>query len=352
MIVKKLMSNLINLAKRKEKASLSIEAAMILPAFLLFLLSLVLMVQLANYELLWHAAGNVVCQELEAIIATTASIEHDKLHDKVLGNVLQKLPAKVAKKALNVKTGMLSAKYLLRRHIDLFQEINCGQSGLNSRLISNFKAKVRLNEARHNLTYETNYTYHLFFWPVKRQFKLIVPLWNVYPFDGYTQKDEQSDEKTEKTVWSEGNFKRGDLLQKKYAANLPKSYPTINKYSAGVVTSIKSVDLTNPSLEDPFYLEMRISNLARQLSNFNGYQAKNSNWPTIQATDIKARKLLLIVPENSPEDKLAKVENILKAYKQIDYEIVKHEKSYRYKQTEAETSDKSDDLGGDTHDLD
>lgn len=319
---------------KEELASFSLEAAMILPFCLLFLLSIVLMQQLANYELLWQAAGNTACQEVESMVALTASVEHSKINDKLFGRVLQKLPAKYATKALNFKTGMLTATYLLRRQTDLFTEMN-GSKGLNRRLLSDFQAKVWLHEDKHHLLYESSYVYKLFAWNIKRQAKLLVPLWNVYPLSAYTQQTNEKNEAEKNTVWSEANFKRGDLLQKEFSANLPKSYPTINRYEAGVVTSIKSIDLTNPSLENAFYLDARIANLAGQLAHFSGYQAKSANWPTIKASDIKERKLLLIVPENSKPERIAQVESILRRYPQITFNIVRYEKSYRYQEKES-----------------
>lgn len=317
------------LLRRQEIASFSLEAAIILPFCLIFLLSIVLMQQLVNYQLLWQAAGNVACEELESLVALTGSVEHSKVNDQLLGKVLQKMPEKYATKLLKVKTGFLSANYLLRRQCDLLQEINGRDKCLNLKLLSDFKANVYVHEDKHNIAYESSYTYKLFFWSIKRKTKFVVPLWNVYPLTGYTKNVRENKEQAQ-TIWSEADFLRGDILQKKYSANLPKAYPTINSYTAGLVTSIKSIDLTNPSLNNAWYLEKRVSNLAEQLQAFCGYQPKTANWPTINASDIKQRKLLLIVPENSPADRLEQITTTLKHYPQITYEIVKHEKSYRY----------------------
>lgn len=315
---------------KEESASFSLEAAIILPFCLLFLFSIVLMQQLANYELLWQAAGNVTCQEAQSIVALTASVEHGKINDKLFGTVLQKMPSKYAKKALNVKTGVIAATYLLRRQADLFNEMNSAQDSLNSRLLSDFQGKVWLHENEHLLWYESSYIYKIFLWNVRRTSKFLVPLWNVYPLNDYSRSSDQSDKQQKQTVWNESNFKRGDILQKKFSANMPKTYPTINRYENGVVISIKSIDLTNPSLVDELYLSSRIRNLASQLIAFNGYQPQKVNWPAIHPKDIKGRKLILIVPENSNDKRIKQIESVLNCYPQISFEIIKYEKSYRY----------------------
>lgn len=325
-----LITTIMQTLSKEEKASFSLEAAIILPFCLLFLFSIVLMQQLANYELLWQAAGNVACQEAQSIVALTASVEHSKMNDKLFGTVLQKMPSKYAKKALNVKNGVIAATYLLRRQTDLFNEMNSTQDRLNTRLLSDFQGKVWLHEDEHFLLYESSYIYKIFLWNVQRTSKFIVPLWNVYPLDAYSHTSNQSDKQQEQTVWSESNFKRGDILQKKFSANLPKTYPTINRYEDGIVTSIKSIDLTNPSLVDDLYLSSRISNLAAQLMAFNGYQPQKANWPAIQSKDILGKNLILIVPENSAAERIQQIELVLNGYPQISFEIIKCEKSYRY----------------------
>lgn len=317
---------------KSEPGSFSIEAAVILPCALLFFFVLVLLVQMANYELLWHTAGNSACQELEAIVAAAGSFSQADMKQKLLGKLTARLPTQVTDRLLKFTDGMLSANYLLRRQSNLFQEMNGRSRNLNTRLITNFRAFISVNEAKHQIHYKSVYDYNLLLWRKKREFYYVVPLWNVYPLGTLGKSSTAGENKDEKnlTIWSKGNFARGDEFQSKYHANLPKNFPTINRFSDGVATSIKSIDLTNPNLEDDNYLSNRIGGLAQSLLSFAGYQGQNGNWPTIKAAEIKIRRLQLIVPENSPPAILKKVKNILRQYPGIEYEIITDEKSYKY----------------------
>jgi len=51
-------------------------------------------------------------------------------------------------------------------------------------------------------------------------------------------------------VWDLGPATRGDVIHERLGQNLPRSFPTVDIFKDGVVTSIKSIDLQAPSYRD------------------------------------------------------------------------------------------------------
>lgn len=323
--------------KVTESGGLSLEAAIVLPLSMIFIFSLILITHLANYRQQWHSAGIGVCQELETLAAIVGNFEQGNINSKFLGKLGTKLPLNISKELINKRNGLLSAQYLLRRQAALFKKDN-GNRGLNTALMSKFRAEVELKEDEHVLHYLSSFNMRIFYWSIKLESKLAVPLWNRYPLaDIKTAADGKGDNDSKHTIWSETNFIRGDHFQEKYGADLPKQYPVISSFRNGVATSIKSIDLTNPNLKADGVLRARVSALAADLSNFNGYISKSEKWPSIYEQDIVGKRLLLIVPANSEETLIEEMRTILIGYSDITFEIVKDEESYRY--VEAENGD-------------
>lgn len=52
------------------------------------------------------------------------------------------------------------------------------------------------------------------------------------------------------SVWAKDWSTRGMEIDAKLGGNLPPFFPTIDKFENGVVTSIKSVDLTAPTYQN------------------------------------------------------------------------------------------------------
>lgn len=314
----------------KEKAGFSIEAALILPLALIFVASLILIVNITNYQQLWHSAGVRVCQELELVVAAVGSFPQAELNGKLLGKLSNKLPAGIAQELMNKRNGFLSAQYLLRRQAALFNAADKSKP-LNKQLVSKLKGEVEIAEQEHVLKYKSSFDIQIFYWSLTLESKFTVPLWNLHSLSEVKRQLSSSDkEKNKDSIWSDSNFSRGDHFQQKYGANLPRQYPVISSYKHGVVTSIKSIDLTNPNLNSLELLAMRLDKIAGDLSSFNGYSSKNGKWPTIKATDIRGRHLLLVIPENTDVQVIARVEALLSKYKNITFAIIKDEASYKY----------------------
>jgi hypothetical protein len=80
-----------------------------------------------------------------------------------------------------------------------------------------------------------------------------------------------------------------------FGANLPPNFEVIDRFVAGIATSIKSLDLTAATYQDPARLLSRINRYVDQLANFKG--ARQGVYE-VRESQITGRKLQLVVPGN------------------------------------------------------
>ena len=121
------------------------------------------------------------------------------------------------------------------------------------------------------------------------------------------KKDEEKD-----NIWSLSNFDRGEAFRDRYGANLPKTFPVIDKVDGGEITAIRSIDLTSPYYQDISNVQKKIRDDIKDLSRFEP-QSAVINGNTYSVDHIDSRHLTVIIPENSGEVSKAAVEE-LKGY--------------------------------------
>lgn len=158
-------------------------------------------------------------------------------------------------------------------------------------------------------------------------------VYSVIPMYGDSSLILQGDGPSDKSgdIWSLDNFNRGDQFRKIYGTNLPKTYPVIDSNDNGSVGSLKSIDLTAPYYKSKSKITKSIKDDIDRLSSFNGAD-KVINGKEYSVKNIKNRKLTVVIPKNSPQDRKSTVES-LKEYarsKGVDLVISEYGKSAKY----------------------
>ena len=93
---------------------------------------------------------------------------------------------------------------------------------------------------------------------------------------------------------------------------MPFSYPVIAGWNNGTATSIKSVDLTAPTYESDEEIVDKISRHIDELAGFSGTEAPwGQDKISIDESDISSRELIVIIPENTPEDRRCVLEECI-----------------------------------------
>jgi hypothetical protein len=100
------------------------------------------------------------------------------------------------------------------------------------------------------------------------------------------------------SVWDLGPGERGFAIESQLGGNLPASFPTIDIFDTGTgtATSIKSIDLTAPTYQNPSALTSTINGYVDKVAAFNG-----DSWGGVEISpsQVSVRQLQLAIPTGS-----------------------------------------------------
>jgi hypothetical protein len=97
-------------------------------------------------------------------------------------------------------------------------------------------------------------------------------------------------------AWKLGWAARGNYFSEQLGANLPATFPVIDKWLSGVVTSIKSIDLNAATYQDAARLTYRLNDYIDQLALYDGGKMGPLE---IDSSAISGRTLSLAIPKGS-----------------------------------------------------
>ena len=97
-------------------------------------------------------------------------------------------------------------------------------------------------------------------------------------------------------VWGLGWAARGQAIEQALGANLPSSFPVVDRFSGGVATSIKSMDLNATSYQNIGNLTLRLNSYVESIAAFNGARFGGS---VVESSQITALQLQLAIPSGS-----------------------------------------------------
>jgi hypothetical protein len=105
-------------------------------------------------------------------------------------------------------------------------------------------------------------------------------------------------------VWKLGWAARGAFINEELGANLPSTFPVVDSWLDGVVTSIKSIDLNAATYQDAVRLTYRLNQYIDQLASYDGGEFA---YVEIPSSAISGRTLRLAIPKSSmnPIQKMA-----------------------------------------------
>ncbi len=302
--------------------------ALVLPVMLFILIASVYLVRSYEVQILWHQAGK------NAIEGAKLAVNIAGMQDlsKVQGKLLEKLPEKFQEPVRNYLVGRVSEMLLLEVQKQWFNRF-VGERGYFYRLLEVDQAHIKGQFSDHRLIYETNYKVKLGPISKLRSDRWTLPLWNLKDLSKI-DVGQDGKEKAQDNIWNEHNFSRGAYFRQKYGGNLPATFPILSGFSSGEALVIKSIDLTAPTYANDEALALAVS---RETSRLLKYKGTGGQWGSqgisIEASDIRSRKIKWIIPENTPADRKALLEQFLSG-SGVLFEIHEDLPSSRYEKKE------------------
>jgi RHS repeat-associated protein len=110
-------------------------------------------------------------------------------------------------------------------------------------------------------------------------------------------------------VWDLAPFKRGKAIEQQLGHNLPSNFPTIDKFTNGAATSIKSMDLAAKTYSDAAAITRVGEGYIDKVAAFQG-----RNWAgvNIKPGDITSRTLELAVPSGATQAQQQALQGLVK----------------------------------------
>ena len=95
-------------------------------------------------------------------------------------------------------------------------------------------------------------------------------------------------------VWKKGSVARGNTIDNALGNNLGHNFPVIDKLENGVITSIKSIDLTLPSYQTAKGIYSKLRRDVDELDDF-----KTKTWAKIEVTPERysSKALEIVIPD-------------------------------------------------------
>ncbi len=108
-------------------------------------------------------------------------------------------------------------------------------------------------------------------------------------------KEETEVDSSTESIWKADNFTRGQVIRQMYGANLPDNFPVIAAFENGMATMIKSVNHMATTYKDASVFEKSVRRMIDELVGFKEGEAGNIK---VKSKDVYCKRLVLVIPEN------------------------------------------------------
>lgn len=310
---------------KKETGSLSVEAALTFPFFIMLIIFCVFIgkivythekiqyaldettSELASYSYLYYISGMTSLESQHttdsSILDATITSAKEILESNNIDNVKDNLAEEVKKIFItSVAQGFKTELFIPYIELNIEKHLNITTSDKSDILeksyhIANgfegmdFKDTSILNNGTGDIKIQADYYIDC---PIFPSLFPKIKLNNISVQKPWLGGDNTLN--NNENIWSLPPFERGKKIQKLLGENLPDSLPVSIFEDNGTVTRITSIDLTLPYASTQKYLEENITEHIKNLQDFNGCVAISFE---LLPESITHRKLIVVVPENT-----------------------------------------------------
>ena len=335
--------------KNNKRGQIAVEAAIAFTITLVFLASVVSAIDFYRTDILMRRSVEQTCEKMSLLYPVSVpasdfmSAAINAFPDLGIGNTKgAEVISKVASAALGIDsaTGHTIKDLILQGVFSRTMEDQIRNACIERNGGSEFfvpdeiDVYFAVNDKHHIIEVTTDYSVVTIAGKKSRSIYSVIPLYGDPVLMLQSKPDSDSNEEKDKdkdNIWSLSNFDRGDEFRDRFDANLPKTFPVIDSYNDGEVTSIRSIDITSPYYQDVSNIEKEIREDINALSNFEP-QSVVINGQTYTVEYIDSRHLTVIIPENSGQIGKETIEE-LKGYafiRGVILEIIEYGTSDKY----------------------
>lgn len=323
------------MVSNSKRGSITIEVSIVFTVLLILITMYITSMNIQKTDLYMQAAIEQTSEEI-AILApfsrVTSYIMNGLLADEDLGE-----SANEAMKSLKTMTGDfndltgLSLEELIVNGVladriknDIAHEFAQRTDSKDFFAPQSIEVKLKLNPVNRVIEEYITYGVNTVFGVVYRSHYSVIPFYGKFFSSDSDVGSSNSDMDDESGInpWELGNFERGDYFSNQYGANLPGTFPVIDKFEDGCATSIVSLDLTKDTYSKASNIEKKIYDKLDQIEYFDGASVNiNGENYTISESDIKDKQLIIVIPSNSPENRCRSLVDIVDNYQNQTFNV-------------------------------
>lgn len=260
------------------EGSITIEAAITLPIFLLVLTLLIRMIQTHEAEILWKGAVERTVEEA-SLIYSGLSPDDERIKSDL---------------GLSISgSGLIHSFVLNQRQESWYNDLTREKPHIRSLVQTSFMFIEQHDSGYYD--WHTTYSINIGPFHTLRVYNTAIPVWRSQES---TDVEEEDEDDTEELIWEASNFARGLYFREKYGGNLPTTFRVISGFSNGEARLIKSIDLTAPTWQNANSLEKEVRT---QIERLQGYQPNSKERDILGSANIAYRRLIIVIPTNSPD---------------------------------------------------
>lgn len=332
--------------KREKKASIALETLIAFSIFLLLLVYIVNMISLYRSDILMQRALEKTSEDLELLTPLSVSASDTistminampegslggcssamALVGKVFGGI--DLASGNELKDLLVE-GLLSDKI----RDDIASEYVRYNNGSEFFLPDKIEVSIKLSDIHQMIEVYVTYSTSTIAGEFERDLYSIIPFYGYFDLFLNGMQADDDNEISGDEFWELSNFSKGDHLREEFGSNLPENFPVINIFKDHEAISVVSCDLTAPKYISITAVNYVVTKEINSLSSFDGASVKYSGEEyTVDGDDINRKILILLIPENSPEES-CKVLDLQKKYASlmgVELDVRKYGVSAKY----------------------
>jgi len=297
---------------RNKRGSVTIESAIAFTVVLVFLASVISVINVYRTDILMRRAQEQTCEKVAMIcpLAVTASdvastainAFPDIVIEGINGNEAVSQIAKFIT-GVDMATGYTLENMVLEGALggymanDIVEGYKSRNGGSDFMMPDDIDVTFEVDTEKYIIEVYTTYSVITLAGRCERSIYNVIPIYGKGDLFLLASKEQKIDD----DIWSKDNFTRGDEFREMYGGNLPKMFPVIDAYEDGKATSIMSIDLTAPTYDSEDEIIKKIGGNIDDLYGFGGADTK-INGTQYKIDSINTKNLIVVIPSNADEN--------------------------------------------------
>lgn len=333
-----------------KKGSIVLESTIVFTAFLVFIVSVITIIDLNRTNMLMQAAVEETCEKLQILPPLRIPLQDS------ISTVLNALPESINSSEVVTKSVSGLSSLLLsvnnssdNRLLDILYSETFNQyvtgdianeyismnNGNDFFMPDNISTELDINADSNYIELIVTYNKLTIVGDIERKIYSVIPMYGDFDLDLYDSDDVLRGE-VDDDIWNQDNFTRGLVLRERFGANLPALFPTIDTYNDGLVTSITTIDTTSVLYGRRNSLNIKLISEINALSEFKGAETTiNGTYYCVSGDEITDRVLMVILPENDRYLDDNELYNSIIEYgdeREVEVQIIRYGHSSKYEE--------------------